>query len=789
MSKPRPRIAPVAVLAVSVAVAVSLLPSVGSGASSGTVVGATVPSAISLQDGCVASAARSFGTILPGAVAMTSTGAGVCRYTFSSSNSSSMLRLYQADRTTQAMVGRPTSWASRSGGGSPQDLAHAGPTLLVSQDAWAGDGRFIRSLDGGATWSSFIPGGGGTPQVATPSNSVAWRFGDGVVQRSIDMQAPTPSWTSINANLQGGGVVQPLDADAVNSTVAWATGYAGIFRTGDAGATNWTVTGSPCTNPDRIDATSSSTAFVVGWGRICRSADSNASWTEEMTGLPADFVAADVQGSPQTATTIWTVGDRGRVARSTDNGATWTAVTSTPIPAGLITLDVLSDAVAYVAGWDGLVFRTIDSGVSWTRYRVPVTGPIMSMAAASASSLVVAPHASGPRATPDTGVTWVVPIGSGDAYRDLDAIDQNVLIAAVGNGKVAVSTDGGVNMTFRDTGLGLRNVRGVAMLDADSFLAVGDQGTIARTDDAGVTWIQRSSGTTEDLWDVDVTSEGVAVAVGAGGTILRSADDGWNWTTRSSTGSDLRRIDARSGAPVIAVGVNGAIRRSADAGVTWTTPVSPTTGTLDSVAVASDLVMYAAHTGTLVKSVDGGVTWTQQGIGGMSRVESVSPNIVWLTAGYIGGWQEWANYSTDGGATWVNAWSNNNPDVSALHMLDDGRIYFGGSGGLLRSTDPPTTVADYAGGAWAGAGSAFGACLQDLTGSAVAATWTEDAGTCSAVDTDAWYAVPTAPVKVAQMAAAGTGTVDIVWGFKAAAGLAPGQYSAGIVVEALAPNL
>ncbi len=343
-------------------------------------------------------------------------------------------------------------------------------------------------------------------------------------------------------------------------------------------------------------------------------------------------------------------------------------------------------------------------------------------------------------------------------------------------------------MPVTNTGFGLRNVRGVAVVDADTFLAVGDQGSIAITDDAGATWTQRASGTTEDLWDVDVTSEGIAIAVGAGGTILRSSDGGWSWATRSSTGADLRRVDARSGAPVIAVGLSGTIRRSADAGVTWTTPAGPTAGPLDSVAVASDLVMYAAHTGTLVTSRDGGLTWTSRSIGGMSRVDSVTPEVVWLTSGYYGGWQEWANVSTDGGATWTNAWGNQNPDVTTIHMLDGGRIYFGGHGQSLRVTDPPSTVTDYTAGGWAAGNTMFGACLQDVGGSAVPAVWAEDGGTCTAGDADTWYAVPTAPVKVAQMAAAGTGTVDVVWGFRASGTAAPAHYSAGIAIEAVAPN-
>ena len=416
----------VVALAFAGVVAASLQPAVGTGATSGTVVGATVPSAISLQDGCTHAAARSFGSVLPGSNSTTATGANVCRYSFTSSNSSSMLRLYQADRATQAMVGRPTSWTQRSIGSASIDLSHAGPTLMLAQNPWSVNGDYARSTDGGATWTPFAPGGGGTTYIAAVSTTTAWRFGPGRVVRSTTMQDPTPAWTAVNVNLQGGGVVDPLAADAVSSTVAWATGYAGAFRTGDAGATNWSVAGTAgCINPTRLDAVSSSTAFAVGWGRICRSTDSNLSWVDLPTGLPAGFAAGDVQASPQTATTVWAVGSGGRVVRSVDNGTNWTPTTATPIPVDLITLDVVSDSEAYVGGWDGLVFRTTDSGASWNRVRVPITGATNRLAAPGGTNVTVATEAGAVAATVDGGTSWVYPYGEGDAYRDLDAVDTS----------------------------------------------------------------------------------------------------------------------------------------------------------------------------------------------------------------------------------------------------------------------------------------------------------------------------------------------------------------------------
>ncbi len=315
------------------------------------------------------------------------------------------------------------------------------------------------------------------------------------------------------------------------------------------------------------------------------------------------------------------------------------------------------------------------------------------------------------------------------------------------------------------------------------------------TEDAGASWSIRTSGTTEDLWDVDVQPNGTAVAVGASGTILRSSDRGWNWSVRSAAGNHLRSVSIRSGGLAVASGLDGAIRRSTDDGVTWTTPASGTTENVLSVDIASPTIVYATASGTFLKSVDAGATWTASPLPAASfeYMSVVDEDTVYVTKGYRGGWTQWAARTTDGGSTWTAPFSNHNPSVRSVHAIDGGRILFGGVNDWIRISTPGATIPDYAAGGWTAGTSMFGGCLQDVTGAAVGA-WAEDNGgatpnSCQSLDTDPWNPVTIAPVKIAQLAAPGTGTVDLVWGFRPASGLVSGTYSAGIVVEAMAPSV
>jgi photosystem II stability/assembly factor-like uncharacterized protein len=61
-------------------------------------------------------------------------------------------------------------------------------------------------------------------------------------------------------------------------------------------------------------------------------------------------------------------------------------------------------------------------------------------------------------------------------------------------------------------------------------LIVGPRGLILRSVNAGATWVEVPSGTTDNLRAVAIADDGTtAVAVGARAAILRSTDGGLTW--------------------------------------------------------------------------------------------------------------------------------------------------------------------------------------------------------------------------------------------------------------------
>ena len=768
-------------------------------ATSGTVVGASVPSAVALGSSCHDRAAWSFGNLMPGSAVRTATGANVCRYTWSSSNSSSMLRIHQADRTGAAMVGQTSSWSTLgTAPGATRSFDGRGSVFIGAND-WVGS-PYSHSINSGATFAD-VAEAGSYRSVSMVDGTTAWRAGSSGVQRSLNANVSPPTWTNTATQPPaGGGNINAVDA--VNSTTAWVVKYDRVHLTTDSGATWVTNTATPLTGD--IEAGTATTAYGTGWaGQLYRTTDSNLSWNLAMTGIAAHAGSGtvDVAVSPGAPATVWFLNSNG-VYRSTDSGTNWTATTAFPDALRPSSITAVSASEAYAGGDDGVIYRTTDSGATWNRFRTPVTGPVSSLAAISATEVVVAEQNGTAFVTRDGGTTWSAVFANQGDSQDLAAVDRRTIVAGDAFGRVRITNDHGTTWTTRTTTTSPMPVRGLAMHgsgDANGteiILAVGDLGRISQSFDGGATWTARSSGTTQDLWDVDVAPDGVAIAVGGSGTILRSTDWGLNWASVGGAGPTLRRVDIHDDGTVIAVGHGGAIRRSANAGVTWTTPASGVTTNLISVSRPSSEVVYASGESQLLKSVDGGLTWTTMAAASSLRpaiVVAPTDTTVWMFLKSWEGWDpEWVTRSTDGGATFSQPFTAHAPLASQAIAFGTGRILFGGMGGELRMTDPAPEITDYAANAWDNAQPAFGVCLQDVAGAATPGALTEDANTSCVLDDgaggDTWYAVPTAPVKVGQIAAAGTGNVDLVWGIRTAANQAPGEYSAAITVTAVAPN-
>jgi hypothetical protein len=203
----------------------------------------------------------------------------------------------------------------------------------------------------------------------------------------------------------------------------------------------------------------------------------------------------------------------------------------------------------------------------------------------------------------------------------------NGTYVAVGKVGTIVTSSDGVSWTNRSSGT-TNPLWGVAYGNG-MFVAVGDGGTIV-TSSEGVSWTSRSSGITNVLASV-AYGNGTYVVVGQFGTVLTSSD-GVSWTTSGTMG--FTGITYGNGT-FVAVGGIGMIATSSD-GAHWTIRVSNTTRDLRDIAYGNGTYVAVGYNGAIVTSSDG-VNWTGRTSGTTTLLFGVVyGNGTYVAVGYSG---------------------------------------------------------------------------------------------------------------------------------------------------------
>jgi photosystem II stability/assembly factor-like uncharacterized protein len=228
--------------------------------------------------------------------------------------------------------------------------------------------------------------------------------------------------------------------------------------------------------------------------------------------------------------------------------------------------------------------------------------------------------------------------------------------------------------------------------------AVGDFGTVLRTDDGGTNWSGIRTGTIDDLSKLRVIDATTFVA-GGGCTLLRS-DDG---------GQTIRRLrfnpSANCGSPLAAmhfanrdvgylIRVDGSVLRTDDGGSRFASRTAlPATGggpPNDAWFTTPDggVVVTGSDTlGKVYRTTDGGNTWTEAATSGALRgVYFVSP-----TTGYAVG-QSAVLKTTDGGATWNPTEADLDLPLRSVRCADEQHCVLITAGGRIEYTDDGFTT-------------------------------------------------------------------------------------------------
>lgn len=255
-------------------------------------------------------------------------------------------------------------------------------------------------------------------------------------------------------------------------------------------------------------------------------------------------------------------------------------------------------------------------------------------------------------------------------------------------GTILRTTDGGItwNSQYSTT---LHSLTSVYFSDVNNGIAVGASGTVLKTEDGGETWVNQNSGFVFNfITALSFANSNVGVAVGEDGLIIKTTDGGENWFQQYSEITNwfygVSFVNENVGT---AVSFGGGIVRTTNGGATWVRQNSGTTEDLVGVFFTNvDHGTAVGYKGTILRTTDGGQTWNKQNGGTSNWLRGIYFTDV--NNGIVAGENGIILQTTNGGETWVKQNSGTTSSLVGVYLADiNSGTIVGFDGTILKSVD------------------------------------------------------------------------------------------------------
>jgi photosystem II stability/assembly factor-like uncharacterized protein len=273
------------------------------------------------------------------------------------------------------------------------------------------------------------------------------------------------------------------------------------------------------------------------------------------------------------------------------------------------------------------------------------------------------------------------PIGLSDVY----AFDSNTICAVGQYLTAAKTTDGGNNWTNYGSSSAAGWFHDVDFTDTNTGYACTTTGSIYKTTNSAVSWVQVATGFTQ-LYSLAFINSSTGYAVGFSGELIKTTDAGVTWNAVLNISSQrLNKIYFYNSTIGYIVGNNGVIYKTTNGGLNWTSQISTTTSSLFTVHFADENTGWCAgSSGTIAKTIDGGANWIIQNstvTTGLNGLYAINTNIAYAvgTSGTI-------VYTTNGGLNWNSQISTTNNHLQEIQFVDTNIGYIVGLGGTILKT-------------------------------------------------------------------------------------------------------
>jgi photosystem II stability/assembly factor-like uncharacterized protein len=379
-------------------------------------------------------------------------------------------------------------------------------------------------------------------QAADPLDTVAEvEFFDGTV--SLGTVATPPYRLLWTATPPGIHSVRAVATDVEGASAA-TPGATVTVTTAAAGSP---VETPPTVRPEGslrgVTFADSSNGWVVGeQGRIYATADGGVTWFAQASGTTAGLNRVQFVGP----TLGWVVGAGGTILRTTDGGSVWTTLSS-GTTVELTRLSFVSRTTGWVVGGDGTILKTTDGGATWVPQESASANTLGAVSFATGQAGWVDGNGE-ILSTTDGGETWLHQPSEFMSFTGIRHVahftdarflseTRGTFVGFQNGGDVIFTTsDGGASWTIVQMHGNFAQWRGVSAGDASHLWAVGsiglfdvNQASIAASSDGGFTWVDQSAPTGEPLNGVWFVSARTGWAVGENGTILRTQNGGAGW--------------------------------------------------------------------------------------------------------------------------------------------------------------------------------------------------------------------------------------------------------------------
>jgi photosystem II stability/assembly factor-like uncharacterized protein len=315
--------------------------------------------------------------------------------------------------------------------------------------------------------------------------------------------------------------------------------------------------------------------------------------TGSITGTPTAV-------SPQTVHTVIATNPGGSDSVTLNYGVginAWDSLVTGVPEQTLLSVLFTDSSHGYVGGF-GNILKTVNAGASWQK--VTAGDREIQAIALSSQNTGYAVSNSGTilLKTTTAGTSWTseATVGSGSptALATIQTAPGDAIFIGT-RSSILKTVNAGVSWspyTTPVTPIGFR------FTNANRGYALGHDGTVFRTADAGQTWISSPSTITATLAAAHFADSSNWIAVGAGGKIVRTTNGGASWSTIGGTPAkaltSLAFLDTLTG---WAVGDSGLILQTLDGGTTWSQMVTGRAVPFHAITVAPGGKRYVTGAG------------------------------------------------------------------------------------------------------------------------------------------------------------------------------------------------